>query len=117
MKFFTGNSIRYLGLLTLPCAGLSAADVRFDDRRPHSGIDFKHHSNPTPEKHLIETMGGGVDDKVAADQRGHGLGVSFNPNSCFSRPSRSSSRQAYEPKPAELVLSDGRTLASPVFLL
>ena len=36
------------------------AQIRFDDRLPQSGIEFKHHANPTPEKYLIETMGGGV---------------------------------------------------------
>ena len=37
-----------------------AADLRFQDRSSESGIGFRHHANPTPEKHLVETMGGGV---------------------------------------------------------
>jgi len=35
-------------------------DVRFADVTKESGIDFKHESSPTPQKYLIETMGGGV---------------------------------------------------------
>ncbi len=36
------------------------AELRFEDRTVELGIGFRHHANPTPEKHLIETMGGGV---------------------------------------------------------
>ena len=37
-----------------------ASDLRFLDGRSKAGIAFRHHANPTPDKHLIETMGGGV---------------------------------------------------------
>ena len=40
--------------------GLLAAELRFEDRSRKSGIGFRHHASPTPEKHLVETMGGGV---------------------------------------------------------
>ena len=32
----------------------------FQDRTSATGIAFEHHASPTPEKHLVETMGGGV---------------------------------------------------------
>jgi len=37
-----------------------AAELRFEDRSREIGIGFRHHASPTPEKHLVETMGGGV---------------------------------------------------------
>ena len=48
------------GLLGAAQSGLGAAELRFEDRTSASGIGFRHHANPTPEKHLVETMGGGV---------------------------------------------------------
>ena len=41
-------------------SGLFAAELRFQDRSGETGIGFRHHANPTPDKHLVETMGGGV---------------------------------------------------------
>jgi enediyne biosynthesis protein E4 len=38
----------------------SAADVQFTDITQAAGIDFKHENSATPNKYLIETMGGGV---------------------------------------------------------
>ena len=38
----------------------SAADVQFTDITQSAGIDFKHENSATPNKYLIETMGGGV---------------------------------------------------------
>ena len=49
-----------IGVLGTGLSGLVAADLHFQDRSGASGIDFRHHASPTPEKHLIETMGGGV---------------------------------------------------------
>ncbi len=48
-----------LGSLAWAALG-TATEVRFEDRALESGITFRHHANPTPEKHLVETMGGGV---------------------------------------------------------
>ena len=50
----------HFGALGLGLSGLLAAELRFEDRSTAAGIEFRHHANPTPEKHLIETMGGGV---------------------------------------------------------
>ncbi|MYC67965.1 MAG: CRTAC1 family protein [Acidobacteriia bacterium] len=49
-----------IGALGIGLPGAVAADLRFHDRSSESGIEFRHHANPTPEKHLVETMGGGV---------------------------------------------------------
>ena len=49
-----------IGALGLGLSGLFAAELRFQDRSGESGIGFRHHANPTPDKHLVETMGGGV---------------------------------------------------------
>ncbi|MBV9675192.1 MAG: VCBS repeat-containing protein, partial [Acidobacteriaceae bacterium] len=43
----------FLALLT------AAAPAIFEVSRP-SGLVFQHENSPTPQKHLIETMGGGV---------------------------------------------------------
>ena len=48
------------GVLGLGLSGLLSAELRFQDRSGAAGIEFSHHANPTPEKHLVETMGGGV---------------------------------------------------------
>ena len=53
-------SLLCIGVLGLSPRGLLAEELRFVDRRGTSGIGFRHHANPTPKKHLIETMGGGV---------------------------------------------------------
>ena len=50
----------HFGALGLGLSGLVAAELRFEDRSGAAGIDFRHHANPTPDKHLVETMGGGV---------------------------------------------------------
>ncbi|MCI0588191.1 MAG: CRTAC1 family protein [Planctomycetes bacterium] len=42
-----------------PPAPASAFPV-FEDRAPAAGVDFLHRNFPTPEKYLIETMGGGA---------------------------------------------------------
>lgn len=39
---------------------LAGAGPVFQDRAPLTGIRYKHHANPTADKFLIETMGGGV---------------------------------------------------------
>jgi hypothetical protein len=50
----------HFGALGVGLSGLVAGELRFEDRSQAAGIEFRHHANPTPEKHLIETMGGGV---------------------------------------------------------
>jgi hypothetical protein len=49
----------FTGLLALHAA-TSVSPVRFKDIAKQSGIDFVLHNSPTPEKHMIETMAGGV---------------------------------------------------------
>ncbi len=49
-----------IGALSLGLPDPGVAELRFEDRTRASAIGFRHHANPTPEKHLIETMGGGV---------------------------------------------------------
>lgn len=49
-----------IGVLGTGLSGLVAADLHFQDRSGASGIAFRHHAGPTPQKHLVETMGGGV---------------------------------------------------------
>ena len=49
-----------IGALGSDLSGLFAAELRFQDRSGDTGIGFRHHANPTPAKHLVETMGGGV---------------------------------------------------------
>ena len=50
----------WCGALACAIPGLAAAELRFQIADAASGIEFRHHANPTPEKHLVETMGGGV---------------------------------------------------------
>ena len=50
-------------------AGASVAPIRFEDLIQKSGIDFILHNCPTPQKHMIETMAGGV---AAFDYDGDG---------------------------------------------
>src|SRR5271170_8173301 len=47
----------------------SPAPIRFEDVVQKSGIDFVLHNSPTPEKHMIETMAGGL---AAFDYDGDG---------------------------------------------
>ena len=46
------------------------APIRFREIAPSAGLDFVLHNNPTPRKHMIETMPGGV---AALDYNGDGL--------------------------------------------
>ena len=48
------------GLLGVAVAGLGVAQVQFEERSAAVGLGFRHHANPTPDKYLLETMGGGV---------------------------------------------------------
>lgn len=41
-------------------ADVAPAPIRFEDVVQQSGIDFVLHNSPTPEKHMIETMAGGL---------------------------------------------------------
>jgi hypothetical protein len=41
-------------------ANNSPAPIRFEDVVQQSGVDFVLHNSPTPEKHMIETMAGGL---------------------------------------------------------
>jgi hypothetical protein len=50
-------------------AGVVLPPIRFEDLAQKSGIDFVLHNCPTPRKHLIETMAGGV---AAFDYDGDG---------------------------------------------
>jgi hypothetical protein len=43
-----------------PAQSNSPPPVRFDDVAAAAGLDFVLHNSPTPEKHMIETMAGGV---------------------------------------------------------
>ena len=46
-----------------PCMAFSEAAAQlpvFTERREAAGIAFKHRANPTADKYLVETMGGGV---------------------------------------------------------
>lgn len=49
-----------LGACMPAAAGDTASPVRFDDVVAESGVDFVLHNFPTPEKHMIETMAGGL---------------------------------------------------------
>lgn len=49
--------------ITACCAAAaleSVAPIRFEDVAAKSGVDFVLHNSPTPEKHMIETMAGGI---------------------------------------------------------
>ncbi len=50
-------------------AGVPVPPIRFEDVAAKSGIDFVLHNCPTPQKHMIETMAGGV---AAFDYDGDG---------------------------------------------
>ena len=60
--------LRFIAGLTTLCilhatplvAQEAAALPAFVDQRTEAGVDFKHHANPTSDKYLVETMGGGV---------------------------------------------------------
>src|SRR3984957_11640478 len=47
----------------------SLSPIRFEDLAQKSGIDFVLHNCPTPQKHMIETMAGGL---AALDYDGDG---------------------------------------------
>ncbi|HLH02046.1 MAG TPA: CRTAC1 family protein [Bryobacteraceae bacterium] len=47
-------------LVLILAAVSAAADLRFEDVAAKGGIDFVLHNSPTPEKHMIETMAGGL---------------------------------------------------------
>src|SRR2546429_267753 len=53
-----GASAAFFFLLTAPHP--RTPSVSFDDISARSGIDAVLHNSPTPEKHQIETMAGGV---------------------------------------------------------
>ena len=60
----------YIGMRSAAAMGLMAAlviwaahaadTIWFEDRTAGSGVSFVLHNSPTPEKHQIETMAGGV---------------------------------------------------------
>jgi len=52
--------MRIVGIVLAAAILTTAPEVRFTDITSSSGIDFVHAHSPTPNKHLIETMGGGV---------------------------------------------------------
>ena len=60
-----------IAILTGRVAGAKkpVAPIRFENVIQKSGIDFVLHNSPTPEKHMIETMAGGV---AAFDYDGDG---------------------------------------------
>lgn len=49
-----------LGACLLIGAGSAVSPVRFEDVAAKSGVNFVLHNCPTPEKHMIETMAGGL---------------------------------------------------------
>jgi hypothetical protein len=51
--------VRWYGVLCAFCATAYAAATLFHTGLP-SGLNFQHENTPTPRKHLIEAMGGGV---------------------------------------------------------
>ena len=55
------ESLAAMGLvLPLPMMQAAPASVPVFDVKHPRGLDFKHVNSPTPQKYLIETMGGGV---------------------------------------------------------
>ena len=76
--------------------GLLAAELRFEDRSRESGIGFRHHASPTPEKHLVETMGGGV-ALVDFDNDGF-LDIFFVNGGAFSNADRGVSVERSQPE-------------------
>ncbi len=50
----------WIGALGAGLWALPASELQFQDRTAMSGVRFRHHASPTPNKHLIEAMGGGV---------------------------------------------------------
>ena len=59
MKSLFALLVALTGLLALQAA-TPVSPIRFEDIARQSGIDFVLHNCPTPEKHMIETMAGGV---------------------------------------------------------
>src|SRR6476646_10667914 len=73
--------LQYLFAIIIFAAGLSVflfsqtstqqvASIRFQDVAQRGGLHFVLENNPTPRKHMIETMAGGV---AAFDYNGDGL--------------------------------------------
>ncbi len=73
--FFGALVLWCLGGLILTLAaqegvGPELAPIKFDDVAAEAGLDFVLENNPTPEKHIIETMPGGL---AVFDYNGDGL--------------------------------------------
>jgi hypothetical protein len=77
----TGSLLRYSFGIVFSAAGISVflfsqtatqqpAPIRFQDVAQRAGLRFVLENNPTPQKHMIETMAGGV---AASDYNGDGL--------------------------------------------
>ncbi|HXJ38079.1 MAG TPA: VCBS repeat-containing protein, partial [Bryobacteraceae bacterium] len=58
-----------LATLAAPFAATSASPIRFREVARESGLQFTLENNPTPQKHMIETMAGGI---AAFDYDGDG---------------------------------------------
>ena len=43
-----------------PASGTDMPAVTFEDRVSETGINFRHHANPTDAKYMLEAMSGGV---------------------------------------------------------
>lgn len=65
------------GVCLVAAGNEPASPLRFEDVAAKSGIDFVLHNFPTPEKHMIETMAGGV---AAFDYDGDGRADIFFTN-------------------------------------
>jgi len=52
------------------------------------GLDFKHENSPTPRKHLIENMGGGIALLTATTTAYLSSGLSAEPQHQFDNPQR-----------------------------
>ena len=59
MKPLFGLLTALTGLLALHAA-TPVSPIRFENIAKQSGVDFVLHNCPTPEKHMIETMAGGI---------------------------------------------------------
>ena len=72
LRMFTWGAAAAVAVILACCvarAGKPVAPIRFEDLVQKSGIDFILHNCPTPQKHMIETMAGGV---AAFDYDGDG---------------------------------------------
>jgi hypothetical protein len=69
-SFLVGTSTLIAGcFVLLSTAGPTASPIRFRDVAQSAGLKFVLENNPTPQKHMIETMAGGV---AAFDYNGDG---------------------------------------------